>query len=213
MLGTPKGWPKNKKKQVFFCCLVWFFCPFRLLMVTCRLHIPCCWLMCHSSLLSYFCCCVFFLCGGCVSLFLCIFIFIVLFTFHSVLCLCCILSLAMTRKNRSNHKISEILIFMFCFGACIPALPLGPDNNPTRAREEPLQMFIFALFVALNKVLKYLCLQCFFLNISHVSHTKWVPIKAIMVRKVQEKNRCFRNGLLRKMKTVMFTTTTHTQLK
>ena len=51
---------------------------------------------------------------------------------------------------------------MFCFGACIPTLPLGPDNNPTRAREEPLQMvFFFALFVALNNVLKYLILQFF----------------------------------------------------
>ena len=96
-----------------------------------------------SFILAFLLCCyVFLLCGGCVSLFLFIFIFAVLFTCHSVVCLC-LSSLLVWQKPRSNHKISEILIFIFCFGACIPTLSLGPDHNPTRAREEPLKMFFF----------------------------------------------------------------------
>ena len=91
--GTPKGWPKKQgKTRVFWLSHVRVFFPFRLLMVTCRLGIPCCLQMCHSSFLSYICSCVFLVCGGCVSLFLFIFIFVVLFTFHSVVCLCCLLS-------------------------------------------------------------------------------------------------------------------------
>ena len=56
-------------------------------------------------------------------------------------------SLLVWQKPRSNHNISEILIFIFCFGACIPTLSLGPDNNPTRHREESLKMLFGALFL------------------------------------------------------------------
>ena len=133
-LELPRGGQKQGKNRVFWLSHVRiFFFPFRLLMVTCRLDIPSCLQMCHSSLFSYFCCYVFLLCGGCVSLFLFIFIFVVFFTFHS--------SLLVWQKHRSNHKISQILIVIFCFGACIPTLSLGPDNNPTRPREGTLQLF------------------------------------------------------------------------
>ena len=37
--------------------------------------------------------------------------------------------------------------------------------------------------------------------------TKWAPIKTIMFHEVQNKNRCFRDGLLRETKTFMFTKT------
>ena len=116
----------KKQGKTFFLVVSCLFFPFRLLMVTCRLHIPCLWHMCHSSLLSYFCC-YFFLYLYCA----------LYFSFSS---LSLLYSFLVRQKPRSNHKISEILIFMFCFGACITTLPLGPDNNPTRAKEEPLQM-------------------------------------------------------------------------
>ena len=160
-LELPSGGQKKGKTRVFWLSHVRVFFPFRLLMVTCRLDIPSCLQMCHSSLLSYFCCYVFLFCGGCVSLFLFIFIFVVLFTFHSVVSLCCLLS--WWTKTRSNHKISQILIVIFCFGACIPTLSLGPDNSPTWPREEPLNCFFSCLASwSISKALKYLILLCFY---------------------------------------------------
>ena len=139
---NPEGVAKKQGKN----CCFWLSCvcffPFRLLMVICRLHISCCWQTCHSSLLSYFCCYVI-LRWFCFLVSIHLYLYCVLYFLFSALSL--LYSLLVWQKPRSNHKISEILIFMFCFGACIPTRPLGPDNNPTRAREEPLQVFVFCL--------------------------------------------------------------------
>ena len=66
-------------------------------------------------------------------------------------------SLLVWQKPRSNHRIFVVLIFMFCFGACIPTLHLAQRITPTPPREgEPSKWYFFALFVALNNVPKYL---------------------------------------------------------
>ena len=106
--GFFKGWPKNREKPVFFGCLMcrFFFFLYRLLMVTCRLDIPSCLQMCHSSLLSYFWCYVFLLSGGCVSLFysslffLCSLLFIWLFVFV-------VFSLGVTETQIKSENISN----------------------------------------------------------------------------------------------------------
>ena len=148
-------------------CAVFCFL-YRLLMVTCRLDKPSCLQMCHSSLLSYFSCYVFLLSGGCVSLCLLIFIFLGLITFHLVVCLSCLLSW-WDRNPDETTKYLQILIVIFCFGASIPTLSLGPDNNPTRPREEPLKKFVFCCLSAWSSsnVLKYLFLLCFYTSSSY----------------------------------------------
>ena len=64
-------------------------------------------------------------------------------------------SLCVTKSQIKSQKaqISEILFLMFCFGACILALSLGPQNGDLFA-------FVLLLF-ALHNVLKYQFLQCF----------------------------------------------------
>ena len=135
----PRGGQKTGKNQGFFGCLMCvFFFPFRLLMVTCRLDIPSCLQMCHSSLLSYFCCYVFLLCGGCVSLFLCIFIFVVLFTFHSVVSLCCLLSWCdktqIKSQNISNFDCHLLLrcLHPHTFDLAQIITLLGQEKNPSK---------------------------------------------------------------------------------
>ena len=66
--------------------------------------------------------------GGCVSFFVSIFVFIGLFVFDfvvyfSAFSLC-------EQKTRSNHRISEMFILIFCCRACILAFSLGPAKNP-----------------------------------------------------------------------------------
>ena len=125
----------------------WLFFPFGLLMVTFRLHIPCCLQMCHSSLfLSFFVRFFFFA----VVVFHCFFpnlsllcslLFVLLFVFPAF-------SLCGT-KTRSNHwepNNLKLCFLMFCFDACILPLSLGADNNPyTRPREQPLKMVVVCL--------------------------------------------------------------------
>ena len=123
-LELSRGGHKPGKNQGFLvvscaCFFLFFFFPFRLLMVTCRLDIPSCLQTCHSSLLSYCCCYVFLLSGGCVSLFLFIFIFVVLFTFHSVVCLCCLLSWC----DRNPDQITKYLKVWLSSSASMPASP------------------------------------------------------------------------------------------
>ena len=163
-LDFSRGGQKTGKNQCFLVVSCAVFCfLYRLLMVTCRLDKPSCLQMCHSSLLSYFSCYVFLLSGGCVSLFLFIFIFLGLITFHLVVCLSCLLSW-WDRNPDETTKYLQILIVIFCFGASIPTLSLGPDNNPTRPREEPLKKFVFCCLSAWSSsnVLKYLFLLCFY---------------------------------------------------
>ena len=114
-------------------------------MVTCRLDKPSCLQMCHSSLVSHFSYYVFLLSGGCVSLFLFIFNFLGLIFFHLVVCLFFCLVYWWDRNPDETTKYLQILIVIFCFGASIPTLSLGPDNNPTRPTEEPLKKFVFLL--------------------------------------------------------------------
>ena len=47
--GTLNGWPKTGKKQGFWLSRDCLFCPFGPLMVTFRLHIPCCLQMCEGQ--------------------------------------------------------------------------------------------------------------------------------------------------------------------
>ena len=150
---------KQGKTSVFLVvsCAVFFL--YRLLMVTCRLDIPSCLQMCHSSLLSYFWCYVFLLSGGCVSLFLFIFILLVVIIFHLVV-LSSLSSLLVWQKPKSNQKISQILIVIFCFGACIPTLSLGPDNNPYSAKRRTSQKICF--FVAFMLGLLAMCWNTYF---------------------------------------------------
>ena len=56
-------------------------------------------------------------------------------------------------KPRSNYRISEMLILMFCFGACILARSLGPAKNPYSAQRTTPQNGICFIFMALNNVL------------------------------------------------------------
>ena len=95
-------------------------------------------------------------------LFLFIFMSGVFFTFHSVRCLCCLLSWCEKNPDQMRKHLT-ILFSCLCFSACIPTLSLGPTNNPTRPREEPLEMVYFCLAsCSINNVLKYLFLQCFY---------------------------------------------------
>ena len=161
---------KNQGFLVVSCAC--FFFPFRLLMVTCRLDIPSCLQVCHSSLLSYCCCYVFLLSGGCVSLFLFILSFVVFFAFHLVVCLCCLLSWC----DRNPDQITKYLKFWLSSSASVPASPhflsLGPDNNPTRPREEPLKKFVFCCLDSwsISNVLKYLFLLCFYTSSKFCLH-------------------------------------------
>ena len=124
-----------------------------------------------SSLLLKFCCYVFLLCSGCVSLFLSSFVFIVLFTFHSVVYISCILSLC-DKKSRIQSQNAQYLKYCFdvLLRCCILTLSLGPDNNPHLAQIIPLlgpennpsKWYLFWPIFVLNNVLTYLFLQCFF---------------------------------------------------
>ena len=89
--------------------------------------------------------------------------FLVFITFHVLICLSCFLSWC-DRNPDQIRKYLQILIVIFCFGASIPTLSLGPDNNPTWPREEPLKKFVFCcLYVwSISNVLKYLFLLCFY---------------------------------------------------
>ena len=190
--GTPKGWPNNreeKQNKVFLVVSCLFFS-----ISSAHGHLSSSYTLLFAN----------------VSFIPCFLIFVVTFFFFAVVVfacfysslslLCCLLfiqlsvfavfSLGVT-KTRSNDEVSQILIFMFCFGACIPTPSLGPDNNPIQPREEPLQMVCFLpCLLFFSNVLKYLCLQCF-LNINQVLPTKWVPIKAMMFHKVQNKQSVF----------------------
>ena len=99
---------------------------------------------------------VFLFFGGCVSFFLfpclsllCSLFLILLFLFPAF-------SHCVTKKPRSNHRISEMFVLMFRFGACILAVSLGPAKNPYSDQNENGICFIF---MVLNNVPKYLFLQ------------------------------------------------------
>ena len=71
-------------------------------------------------------------------------------------------SLLVWQKPRSNHKISQILIVIFCFGACIPTLSLGPDNTLLgQEKNSSKNVFCCLASWSISNVLKYLFLLCF----------------------------------------------------
>ena len=104
----------------------------------------------------------------------------------------------------SYHNMHTLLSFWF---VAIPTLSLGPDNNPTRPREEPLKKFVF---VAFRLGLLAMCWNTYFYS-GFTHHPNFAykmgPQKTIMFHKMQNKNLCFRNCLLRKTKAFMFTKT------
>ena len=136
------------------------------------------WLCFLVSIHLYFCCVLYF----------------------SFSCLSLLSSLLVWQKPRSNHKISQILIVIFCFGACIPTLSLGPDNNPTRPREEPLNFFFF---VALTLGLLAMCwntyFYCAFTHHPNFAY-KMGPNKNDNVSQNANKNLCFRMVCLERRK-------------
>ena len=74
---------------------------------------------------------------GVLCFFFLVVVFRLLFPFLSFLCSLFLILLFMflhfslcDQKTRSNHRISEMFILMFCFGACILAFSLGPAKNP-----------------------------------------------------------------------------------
>ena len=162
--GTPKGWPKKqgKKPRLFWLSHVRVFfsissphghlsswhtflfanASFILAILLLLLCFPSLrWLCFLVSIHLYLCCALYF----------------------SFSCLSLLSSLLVWQQPRSNHKISQILIVIFCFGACIPTLSPGPENNPTRPREEPLKMFFCSLASwSISNVLKYRFLLCFY---------------------------------------------------
>ena len=78
---------------------------------------------------------------------------------------------------------------MFCFGACILTLSLGPAHNPYSSQRTTPQNGICLPFFVLNNALKYLFLQCF-LNINqHLP--KMGPKKPITFHKAQHKQLVF----------------------
>ena len=155
--GFFKGWPKKQgKTNVFWLSHVRFFNLYRLLMVTCRLDIPSCMQMCHSSLLSYFWCYVSLLSGGCVSLFLFIFIFLVFIIFHLVVCLCCLLSWC----DRNPDQITKYLKFWLSSSASVPASPHLAQTITLLGQEKNLSKFLF--FVAFMLGLLAMCWNTYF---------------------------------------------------
>ena len=107
LLELPRGFQKTGKTQGCFGCLM---CVFFFSISSPHGHLSS-WhtfLFANVSfiLVFYFCCYVFLLCGSCVSSFF-IFIFVVLFTFHSVVSLCCLLSWCDKNPDRTTKNISK----------------------------------------------------------------------------------------------------------
>ena len=91
---------------------------------------------------------------------------------------------------------------MFCFGACILALSLGPAKNPYSAQRTTPQNGICFIFMALNNVLKYLFLQCF-LNINqNFPQTKWALKKSMTFHNVQNQIGVLEMVFLEKLKNI-----------
>ena len=93
-------------------------------------------------------------------------VFRFVFPFLSLLCSLFLLFiflhfLCVTKKTRSNHRISEMFTLIFCCRACILAFSLGPAKNPYSDQRTTPQNGIWFIFVVLNNVLKYLFLHCF----------------------------------------------------
>ena len=135
---------------------------------------------------SYFLVVVFRFLFPCLSL-LCSLFLILLFLFPAF-------SHCVTKKPRSNHRISEMFVLIFRFGACILAVSLGPAKKPLLGPE--MKMVFVSFLWLLTMCRKYLFLQCF-LNINqNFPQSKWALKKMITFHNAQNQNWCFRNGSL-----------------
>ena len=121
---------------------------------------------------------IFFFYFGVLLFFFLVVVFRFLFPCLSLLCVlqvrfCCFFFciLLCDQKSRSNHRISEMFILMFCFGACILAFSLGPAKTPTRTREAPLQIVFDSFLWFLT-----MCWNTYFYSVSWTS-TRISPIK------------------------------------
>ena len=124
-------------KKMFFGCLLSFFGGVFFHVVSlCSRFVIMCLLLCECVI------------HPCILSFVVMFFFFAVVVFHcffpalSLLCYVCFIllffvsafSLLKTQTKSQNAPISEILFLMFCFGACILTLPLGPANNPYSAQ-------------------------------------------------------------------------------
>ena len=135
--GTLSGWPKNTEKQGFFCgCLVAFF---GLLSLWSPLGHRSSSYTLFTAKVSLILVPWFFLRWLCFNVCFSMFVFNVFLAFDFVVSLSCILAWSERRKTRWNHRISEILIFMFWVRACILTLSLGPANKPFLAQRRTPQ--------------------------------------------------------------------------
>ena len=99
ILRRVEGQQPQNHVQGFFCC------PFGLLMVTYRLRILCALQKCRSILFFFTFGLLFCFFGGCVSFFVSMFVFIVLFVFDSVVSLSCIFSLCDQKTQIKSQNI------------------------------------------------------------------------------------------------------------
>ena len=123
--NTKKGWRPTASKHT---CRFFFVVPlvysWSCIVFVYLVH---CKNVTHLVLFTFGVLCFFFL----------VVVFRLLFPFLSFLCSLFLILLFMflhfslcDQKTRSNHRISEMFILMFCFGACILAFSLGPAKNP-----------------------------------------------------------------------------------
>ena len=134
---------------------------------------------------------LFFLCS---LLFICLFVLVVF-------------SLGVTEAQIKSENISK---FWLSSSASGPASPhfhlaqiitlLGQEKNLSK------NLFFVAFMLGLLAMCWNTYFYCVFTHHPNFAY-KWAPRKTIMFHKMQNKNPCFRNGLLRKTKTFMFTKT------
>ena len=163
----------------------------------------------HPRFLSFVVKFIFF-CGGRVSLFVSILVFIVFFAFDSVRFLYCILSFC---DKKRQHQITESLQFWFWSSASVLAsshFHLAQNRKPTRRREQPLKMVFVSLLVLVTMFWNIYLYRSF-------EHNPKFPQKCALKKRQlftpRQKKRCFRNGRLRKMETLMLTRTNNWILK
>ena len=119
------GKQEKKNKLFLFVSCRWVFWH----LVSFLVDVLCCLHFCNLSLQSYFGCLVFLHLGGCVSLFLSTFVFVVFYYFpHSIVCHPWI-HFCLTPKQIKSQRtpIFKIMFLMLCF--CLWISMLIPHNN------------------------------------------------------------------------------------
>ena len=180
---------------------------YRLLMVACRLDKPSCLHMCHSSLLSYFSCYVFLVWGWLcflVSIHLYFLLGSLLFIWLFVFL---VFSLGGTEAQMKPQNISK---FWLSSSASVPASPhfhlaqiitlLGQEKNLS------FFFFVVAFLLGLVAMCWNTYFYCVFTHHPNFAY-KMGPKKNDNVSQNAKQESVFKNGLLRKTKTFMFTKT------